>query len=191
VPQPRPFIVLEGLSCVGKSTIAPLLAQALDAVLVPTLVAEFERVRKRVDEGCSASARLHFWMMANYTVAGQVRRLLGEGRAVVLESYFHRSLATHAAIGVSDLPNVDWACAVQPDITVLLTLDELVRQHRLRERARTGGLSRWAGIEEGNVDQARRMYESFGLTTLDTTGKTPRQVVCDVVSLVDTSIVPS
>ncbi|MGF0173206.1 hypothetical protein ACQF36_22705 [Streptomyces sp. Marseille-Q5077] len=89
------FIVLEGLSAVGKSTVAPLLAQSLDAVAMPTLLPEFEHVRKEVDKKQLAMPRLHFWMMTNYAVSETIQHVLRHGQDVVVESYFYRTLATH------------------------------------------------------------------------------------------------
>jgi dTMP kinase len=113
---------------------------------------------------------MHFWLMCNYIVSDMVRSHLTDGRDVVLESYFYRTLATHAAMGVAHLPPVDWDRVVTPDLAVLLTVNEPERQRRLAERERGGGLSYWSRLEESNVELTRRAYESFGLTTLDTTG---------------------
>ena len=133
-PRSGRFIVLEGLAAVGKSTIAPLLAAALDAELVETQLPEFTQARRYMDEQRSVNARLHFWMMANYAVSDIVREHLRTGRDVVIESYFYRTLATHAAMGARQLPEVDWGRAAAPNLAIELTLREPHRQRRLAER---------------------------------------------------------
>jgi thymidylate kinase len=164
------FIVLEGLSAVGKSTVAPLLAERLGADLVATRPAAFDEARRHVDKSRLVMARLHFWMMCNYAVSETVREHLANGRDVVLESYLYRTLATHAAMGATHLPPVDWDYAVRPDVAVLLTLDEAERLRRLADRSRGLGSRYWSRLEESNVEVTRRAYESFGLAELDTTG---------------------
>lgn len=166
--RPR-FVALEGLSAVGKSTVAPLLAESLDASLIETMLPSFDEVRVQVDRSGLVMARLHFWLMCNYVISDLVRNHLADGRDVVVESYFYRTLATHAAMGATRLPRVDWDQAVTPDLTVLLTVSESERQRRLAARARHGGLSYWSRLEESNVVLTQRTYESFGLTVLDTT----------------------
>lgn len=179
------FIVLEGLSAVGKSTVAPLLARSLDAEVMTTLVSEFEHLRKAVDERQLVMPRLHFWMMTNYAASEEIRHTLAQGRDVVVESYFHRTLATHAAMGVTKLPEVDWDRALTPDMAFLLSVDESVRQHRLVERERRNGLSYWSRIEESNVEITRRTYESFGLISLETNGLDVAGVVQRLTQLVN------
>jgi thymidylate kinase len=177
------FIVLEGLSAVGKSTVAPVLAEKLGASLIETLLPSFDDVRVHVDRSRLVMARLHFWMMCNYAVSDLVRESLDQGQDVVVESYFYRTLATHAAMGATHLPPVDWSRAVSPDLTVLLTVDESERQRRLTQRERCAGLSYWSRLEESNVDVTARKYESFGLTTLDTTDLDSVEVAAQLANL--------
>ena len=163
-------MVIEGLSAVGKSTVAPLVAEQLGAELVESLLPSFDDVRVHVDRLETVMARLHFWLMCNYAVSEMVRAQLARGHDVVVESYFYRTLATHAAMGATHLPDIDWGRAVMPDAKVLLTVDEEVRRRRLIERQTNGRLSYWSKLEESNVIATRETYESFGLSPLDTTG---------------------
>ncbi|MEU9395961.1 AAA family ATPase [Streptomyces sp. NPDC048324] len=177
--------MLEGLSAVGKSTVAPFLARSLDAAALPTLLPQFEHVRKGVDETRLVMPRLHFWMMTNYAVSETIRRALRQGQNVVIESYFYRTLATHSALGVTQLPEVDWNRALVPDMAFLLTVDESVRKRRMAERERRDGLSYWSRMEESNVTATRRMYESFGLTHFDTNGLDVASVVEGLTQVVN------
>lgn len=179
------FVVLEGLSAVGKSAVAPLLADLLGAALVTTLLPAFDDVRTHLERSRLVMARMHFWMMCNYAVSDLIREHLERGRGVVLESYFSRTLATHAAMGARSLPDVDWDRAVAPDLTVLLKLDEPLRQERLAERQRVSGLSYWSRVEESNVEVTRSAYERFGLDEVDTTGMTVPEVADRLKHLVN------
>ncbi|MCK9871869.1 AAA family ATPase [Nocardiopsis sp. NPDC006139] len=182
-PRSGRFIVLEGLAAVGKSTIAPLLAAALDAELVETQLPEFTQARRYMDEQRSVNARLHFWMMANYAVSDIVREHLRTGRDVVIESYFYRTLATHAAMGARHLPEVDWGRAAAPNLAIELTLREPHRQRRLAERESGGPGHHWSELAEAGSATLRSVYDSFDLSPVDTTGLTPEQVVGTVERL--------
>src|SRR5262245_5703107 len=61
--SPARFVVVEGLSAVGKSTVAPMLAEAIGAEYLPTLIPAFEDLRRLIDRSGLVMARLHFWMM--------------------------------------------------------------------------------------------------------------------------------
>ncbi|MFI0445136.1 hypothetical protein [Actinomadura sp. 6N118] len=179
------FIVLEGLSCTGKSTIAPLLASRINAVFLSTLLQEYEPIRMRVDLSDSVQARMHFWLMANYTCSQRIRQELANGRSVVVESYFYRTLATHSALGVRDLPAIDWEEAALPDLAVQLTVAEQARRRRLEERDLAHGMSIWARQIEANAEQVRRIYLSFNLTMFTTDGLETAQVVDGLEQLIN------
>lgn len=184
--QPARFVVLEGLAGVGKSTIAPLLALALDADLVDTQLPELAQARRYVDGRRSVNARLHFWLMANYAVSDVVRSRLRAGRDVVIESYFYRTLATHVAMGARPLPVVDWDRVVVPDLAIELTLHESLRQRRLAERDPSGPKGYWSDLAESGLARLRSVYESFDLTPVDASGLTPGQVVNRIQRLLAT-----
>lgn len=186
IRRPGRFVVLEGLTGVGKSTVAPLLAAALGADLVETQVPELTQARHYVDTHRSVNARLHFWLMANYVIADVVQRRLSAGHDVVIESYFYRTHATHAAMGARLLPAVDWDAALIPDHAIELTLHEPVRQRRLAERSPGGSGQYWAELAESGVAELRKVYDTFNLTRLDTTDLSPTQVVDRVQRLITT-----
>ena len=187
--EPR-LIVLEGLSAVGKSTIAPLLAQRLGAQQLDTLIPHLEPARRYIDEQRSVVARLHFWMAANYLISDVIRETLRTGRDVVIESYFFRTLATHAAMGARHLPTIDWDEAATPDLAIELTLDEHLRQRRLAARMHVRPAGYWSAVEERNVAVTRQLYDSFGPTQLDTSGLSPHEVVDRIERLIRTNAAP-
>ena len=107
----------------------------------------------------------------------------------MIESYFFRTLATHAAMGAEHLPTIDWVAAAIPDLAVELTVDERVRRQRLAARARIRAADGWLEQEERNVGATRRVYDSFRITKVDTTGLTPHQVVDRLDGLIRSCVV--
>ncbi|MEY9846134.1 thymidylate kinase [Streptacidiphilus sp. BW17] len=180
--EPR-FIVLEGLSATGKTTVAPLLADALGAVLLDTLNARFEPMRRNVDASRNVMARMNFWMMVNYLASDTVRATLATGRSVVMESYFYRTLATHAAMGVTPVPEIDWSHARRPDNSFVLTVDDAIRRQRLDARDEEKNRSYWYRLEADNIHVTRKIYAGANIVPVDTTGLRPDGVVKAIVDL--------
>lgn len=181
-PQPR-FVVLEGLSATGKTTIAPLLADALDAVLLDTLNDRFAPMRRNVDASRCPTARMHFWLLVNYLASDTVRATLDAGHSVVMESYFHRTLATHAAMGVAVLPEIDWNVARRPDHAFLLTVADTERRRRLAERDEEVDRGFWYRLEAGRTRVAQNVYASARIPAVDTTGLDPVGVVTAIINM--------
>ncbi|MFD9032376.1 hypothetical protein ACFVZW_14685 [Streptomyces sp. NPDC059567] len=175
----RPFFeALEGLRGSGKSTVAPLLAAARGAVLVPTVPLFYQPLRRQVDLRESVEARLCFYLSALFTAAEEIREHLAAGTPVVVESYFARCLANHHAFGARlgvtlppDLP--------QPTTYHLLcTEDE--RQRRLAQRIKP--ISRWDAMSEEDADRISTAYAQFPMHRIDTTGRAPQQIVQTILT---------
>jgi dTMP kinase len=180
----RPFVTIDGLSASGKTTVAPLVAALLGGVhLTDDTLATFPRTRGEVDAIGSLTARFHWWMMANHIKSERARTITGKGRAVVTESYFPRTFATHRAMGHDCVPKYPDGVLV-PDVPILLEVDERVRQDRLRRRAEQGTLTYWHHREEPNVAESSRVYRAFGLVHVDGTDRTPDEVAAAIADIV-------
>ena len=180
------FVVLEGLSGTGKSTIAPLLARALDADLLDTLNDAFEPLRRHVDACRSTPARVHFWLAVNYLASDAVSSRLRAGRSVVMESYFDRTIATHAAMDLALMPAIDWSRARRPDRVLVLTASPQERATRLRCRPAHRDRDYWYQLQEQHIERSEAYYAASGADMIDTTGKTPEQVVSEIHPLLRT-----
>ncbi|MGW8729154.1 AAA family ATPase [Streptomyces sp. NPDC055808] len=170
--QPR-FESIEGLRATGKSTIAPMLAEAREAVLVPTVPAFYQPLRREVDRRENAEARMCFYLSALFSAADEIRRYLSAGTPVVVESYFARCLANHRALGARlgitlppDLP--------QP-VTYYLECEEDERQARLTGRDKPD--SRWDALVESASGRVTEAYAPFPMHRVDTTGRGPDEVI--------------
>ncbi|MFF5280090.1 hypothetical protein [Streptomyces sp. NPDC013171] len=173
MPDRPSFEALEGLRGSGKSIVAPLLAAARGAVLVPTVPLFYQSLRRQVDLRESVEARLCFYLSALFTAAEEIRDHLAAGTPVVVESYFARCLANHHAFGARlgvtlppDLP--------QPTTYHLLcTEDE--RQRRLAQRIKP--MSRWDALSEEATGRISTAYNQFPMHRIDTTSRSPEQIV--------------
>jgi hypothetical protein len=173
------FESLEGLRGTGKSTIAPLLAAARGGVVVPTVPAPYHSLRREIDARDNTEARVAFYLSALFTATDDIRAHLAAGTPVVVDSYFARCLANHRAFGSRlhvalppDLP--------QP-VTYNLLCDPAERRRRLIARHKPA--TRWDGLAEEVSEQITNAYVPFPMRPIDTTGRTPEQVVHAVLAL--------
>ncbi|MEC3995321.1 AAA family ATPase [Actinacidiphila sp. DG2A-62] len=173
MPDRPLFESLEGLRGTGKSTVAPLLAAARGAELVPTVPALYQSLRREIDARDNVEARMAFYLSALFTATDDIHRHLSAGIPVVVDSYFARCLANHRAYG-SRL-----GITLPPDlpepITYSLVCDEEERRRRLLARHKPA--SRWDGLAEEVAEQITHAYAPFPMHRVDTTGRTPEQVV--------------
>ncbi|MEU0688475.1 AAA family ATPase [Streptomyces uncialis] len=175
----RPFFeALEGLRGSGKSTVAPMLAAARGAVLVPTVPNLYQPLRRQVDLRENVEARLCFYLSALFTAAEEIREHLAAGTPVVVESYFARCLANHHAFGArlgvtlpTDLP--------QPTTYHLLCAED-ERLRRLAQRIKP--ISRWDALSEEDADRISTAYVRFPMHRIDTTGRAPEQIVRTILA---------
>ncbi|MET8560782.1 hypothetical protein ABZV75_09305 [Streptomyces flaveolus] len=178
--EPR-FESLEGLRGTGKSTIAPMLAAARQAVLVPTVPAFFQPLRREVDRRTNVEARMCLYLSALFTAAEEIQRHLRRGVPVVVESYFARCLTSHRALGAR--LGVTLPAWLPTPVTYYLVCAEDERRRRLV--ARDKPISRWDALTETVTGQVADAYASFPMQRIDTTGLTPEEVL-RVITVTDT-----
>ena len=173
------FVSLEGLSGVGKSTVAPLLAQELGAEIVPTVPADFSSLRKQLDETASIDARFCFFLCAVIHSGGTVARYLDSGQHVVVESYLYRTIAFHRGMGAKLLVDCSHL-EVLPTHVFHLTCSNSERLRRRAERQAPARRTIWDARAEVSVAEILREYSRFPMQVIDTTQLTPSEVVEDI-----------
>ncbi len=173
------FESLEGLRGTGKSTLAPLLAAARGAVLVPTVPTCYQLLRREIDRRDNADARLCFYLSALFTATDQIQRYLSAGTPVVVESYFARCLASHeilgARVGITLPPGLPQPTAYQ------LMCEEDERRRHLAVRDKPA--SQWDALGECATDRMTCAYRRFPARRVDTTGITPEQAIETILAL--------
>jgi dTMP kinase len=154
------FIVVDGPSGVGKTTICEALANALPGDVLHTAQPSKGPVGQLARHGTAdfggkalallvAADRAHQW-------AAEINPALAEGRTVVCDRYVPSSLVLQTLDGVDPvyLRQIN-AFAAAPDLTVILTGDP----DRCAERAaRRGGYSRFHRL---TADDRRREHDLY------------------------------
>ncbi|MFW6690182.1 dTMP kinase [Streptomyces sp. MAR4 CNX-425] len=100
-----PFVVLEGVSGVGKSTLARLLAVRLSGTSVHTLTDPHTDCFEAINRRLRPLPQFAFYLSGLLHVSDVVRRALAEG-PVVADRYASSVVACHAAINRVELDQV-------------------------------------------------------------------------------------
>lgn len=130
--------MVEGLSGVGKSTVARLLSERLGARLYQTPPKIFRSARTRFDKGPVNASRFLFYLSGIVCSSLEVSRILRKV-PVVCDRYVYTTTCFHAAAGVSTAlwEKVVSGLVVRPDLTVLIVCNDAERERRLSGRGLT------------------------------------------------------
>lgn len=133
------FVAIEGLDGVGKSTVVRLLAESFSGHVMSTPGPALRDSRQAVLEAFADDelAKALFYAASVSSQGRQARSRVERGEWVFMDRYWASTFAYARARGVTaDLEALNRSL-IQPDLTVLLLLDESERQHRLQARGAT------------------------------------------------------
>ena len=187
--QSYPTILVEGLDGVGKSTLANALATKLNAELIcsppkiPDPVVSNGDLRIRMDQ-TGPCTRREYYRYGNFHASMLIEEAR-KNRPVVLDRYWPST----ASFAILDDPNPGWEPIgtwpnglFEPDIMILLTVNEENRLRRMRNR----GLA--ITEEEAYLNKGKKSREqvllalrSFDPIEIDTSHLGPDEVLREVM----------
>lgn len=130
-----PFVVLEGLSGTGKTTIARELARLLRGTYVHTPMGSYHRIRVDIDARATPAERYCFYVAALAGAGGEIAKLRETG-PVVCDRWVATTQSWHALLGVPVLRDLTFLGLPEPDLIVHVACAESERQARLDRRGR-------------------------------------------------------
>lgn len=142
---PGTFIVIEGPDGSGTTTQAERLAQELGAEyrFEPTEMPIGEEVDRLISEDghLGETVALAFASDRMVHVEEVLEPLLGDGKTVVCDRYYHSSLVYQPAMGLG----FDWVkslnnAAITPDLTIILDVSGETAMERVDSRGRDGNV---------------------------------------------------
>lgn len=175
------LIVIEGMSAVGKSTTAPLVAQEIGAIYLPSIPEQFGAARRLVDSQEDVNVRHLFYAVALAAQGPSIREAIRTHRHVLLESYIDRADVFHRAMG--SVQHVDRSLFLEPDLRILIDCEETIRIARLKRRAKPI-VPYWHDRAEACSASIRNLYGSLCALRVDNSTGTPAGLVREIVSAV-------
>ena len=184
-----PFIVIEGLDGVGKSTQVRYLAEALNAAVIqcPPFIEDPLRpgcdLRERMDKA-SLSRRREYYRMSNFIASEQIRLML-KHQPVVVDRYW----TSTAAFSAMDKSPPRWEAIgmypegfLEPDMVILLTVDETNRSLRIGGRglAMTSEEKRLEN-QDDQRSSVLELYRMFDPIEIDTSDLSPDEVLEEIL----------
>lgn len=178
------FVAIEGLDGVGKSTVVQLLAEGFSGHAMSTPGPALRDSRQAVLQVFAEDelAKALFYTASVSSQGRQARSRAERGEWVFMDRYWASTLAYAKARGVTaDLEALNGS-VIQPDLTVLLLLDESERQSRLQVRGAT--------VEDmETLDPAFRQcvlgeLQARANLVIDITGLTVAEVATSVSSVI-------
>lgn len=175
-----PFIVLEGLSGVGKSTIARLLAQRLGGCSYITPPPSYRQDREAIDASTPLPARYLYYLSGLVAASAEIRALRRSG-PVVCDRFALTTECFHRAAGLV-IPFCHVTLQLErPTLQVLIAVPTEQRVTRLEER----GLSfndRWERAD-GLEDRMLGDYRRHGLVEISNASPDPADAAHAVLEL--------
>jgi thymidylate kinase len=177
------FIVFEGIDASGKTTVARLLENHLQAVYYATPPKEFLVRREEVDLSASADDHYHFYLDGIHQASAEIWKLLSEGKIVIGDRYWVTTYIYHLVMGVT-VSREDFKDIVLPDTTVLLTVSSEVQASRFAQRGMSAGDRRMLNQQEVLSREFKKFFvaEEKHLVAIDTSHLTASEVMAQVLA---------
>lgn len=145
------ILVVEGVDCVGKTTLAKAIASKLGFRYLYTPQPPLSTIRKEIESLDDSNTRFFYYLTSVIAVQRKIRSDIDLRRSVVIDRYIHSTLVMHHVLGVDvSSVNTEKLPILWPMVSVLLTATSKTRTERRNKR-------------DGSQDYDQRIEQSVGL----------------------------
>ncbi len=145
------ILVIEGVDCVGKTTLAKSIASKLGFRYLYTPQSPLSVIRREIESLDDPNTRFFYYLASVIAVQRTIRADLDSGKNVVIDRYIHSTLVIHRVLGVDvSCVNTEKLPILWPMVSVLLTATAETRVARRNKR-------------DGSQDYDQRIEQSVGL----------------------------
>ena len=128
------FVVLEGLSGTGKTTVGKLLAERMGALFYKTPPGPLFSIREEIDRVADNLSRFFFYLSGVVLASSEILKILEE-KNVVCDRYIYTTICYHKAFGLGmQVSSQIFEKIILPKAFFLITCHEDVRIQRMAKR---------------------------------------------------------
>ncbi|MCL5733874.1 MAG: hypothetical protein M1334_04480 [Patescibacteria group bacterium] len=181
------LVVIEGVDCVGKTTLAKKIALELGYVYYYLPQPPLSTIRKEIEDMKNVETRFFYYLATCVAAQPEIKSMLLSGQPVVIDRYVYSTFAMHKVLGATTA-SVNWKIlpVTRPSLGILLTANEKARENRKINR---GGD---ANVIDSRIEQqanllniAQEEYRSFGdLVEIETSLLSANEVFAKVRQII-------
>jgi dTMP kinase len=133
------FILFEGVDGAGKSIVSEEVSKSLCSTFIESPTDQFGDVRKYVNSHTPMMGQFLFYMATNLDLSNTVKEKLEDNNVVCARYYFSSIVDYSARLGITPEEMMDKLPVtdndfIQPDLTILLYVNETEQRNRINGR---------------------------------------------------------
>ncbi|PID51854.1 MAG: hypothetical protein CR972_04930 [Candidatus Moraniibacteriota bacterium] len=174
------IIVLEGVDCSGKSSVAKHVASTMSARYYPTPPARYMKERERIDAISEPCDHYRFYLNAMKDASRELSSLVAQNNLVIVDRYWMSTFVYHRAMGVNTIMS-DFSELTEPSWTFYLCITPETQSKRFKIRGMSVGDRRTLHVQSQIRLEYERLIKNVDSVTII---KSDQLSICDVSDIV-------
>ena len=155
------ILVVEGVDCVGKTTLAETIAAKHGFRYLYTPQPPLSKIRKELELLNDPNTRFFYYLTSVIAVQRMIRADLDAGRSLVIDRYIHSTIVMHQVLGVNtQCVDMEKLPILWPIVSVLLTAKSETRTTRRNGRDGVQEYDQHIEQSVGLLDKAQEVFRA-------------------------------